>query len=166
MSTVNERFWAKVDKTPGQGPQGTCWEWRAATAGKGYGVLRVAGKQTYAHRLSYELCYGPLGNLFALHKCDNPKCVNPSHLFAGTRWDNAQDMTRKGRNVMQTRPELAVKGELVNTAKLTQAQVRAIRGKYATKPGRGTLSTLGREYNVSPQSIWAIVRRLTWKHVA
>lgn len=89
------RFWAKVEKTP------TCWEWRGATV-TGYGHISmggVLGKIRLAHRISWEMHNGPIPDgLHVCHRCDNPKCVRPDHLFLGTDLDNAQDRDAKGRS--------------------------------------------------------------------
>ena len=78
-----------------------CWNWIAATAGRGYGQLKIPGtrKQIYAHRLSYLIHYGKLDDaMFVCHACDNPSCVKPGHLFLGTSKDNLQDMKLKDRH--------------------------------------------------------------------
>ena len=77
-----------------------CWEWQNATNNIGYGMFRWAtGKMRTAHRVSYELFNGPIPDGMAVcHKCDNPKCVNPKHLWVGTLKQNAQDMVAKGRS--------------------------------------------------------------------
>lgn len=88
------RFWKKVQVNPG-----SCWEWTGCLNSCGYGRTFLGGKHVYAHRLMFEAHNGPLGEgLQALHRCDNPKCVNPDHLFAGTRSDNMRDMVAKGRH--------------------------------------------------------------------
>jgi hypothetical protein len=96
------RFWRFVEKGDG------CWLWTGGTAGAGYGsfTIRENGKQrtTYAHRFSYELHHGAIpAGLFVCHRCDNPACVHPGHLFAGTPTDNQQDMIAKGRKVVPQR---------------------------------------------------------------
>ena len=89
-----DRFWSKVKKSKG------CWEWQACTNEAGYGIVGVGGKRTdRAHRVSWRLRYGEIPEgLFVLHRCDNRKCVRPSHLFVGTNQDNVDDMVAKGRN--------------------------------------------------------------------
>ena len=91
-----ERFWAKVDKTPGQGPKGECWEYKGA---KGqYKRFWHNGHFVGAHRCSYELHYGAIPNsLFVCHHCDNPPCVRPTCLFVGMHEDNMADMDAKNR---------------------------------------------------------------------
>lgn len=75
-----------------------CWVWNGGRRQKGYGFFRIAGKRVRAHRFSYELFVGKIpADLFVLHRCDNPPCVNPLHLFLGTAADNYHDMVSKGR---------------------------------------------------------------------
>lgn len=92
-----ERFWSKVNKTGG------CWEWTAAANVKGYGRFMFEGRVQYAHRLSYAFAFGGISEgLLVCHRCDNPKCVNPAHLFLGTNMDNIQDCCAKGRHHKQS----------------------------------------------------------------
>jgi len=78
---------------------GGCWEWQGAVDRDGYGIFSYAGKTSRAARVSLEFDGRPLsGAEMACHRCDNPRCVRPDHLFAGTNQDNMQDMVRKGRN--------------------------------------------------------------------
>lgn len=92
--TVAERFWAKVNKTPG------CWMWTGGTGHNGYGQFWLGGKLVQAHRFAYELVHGPLlPGVKVLHECDTPPCVRDEHLFPGTQGDNNRDMARKGRHV-------------------------------------------------------------------
>ncbi len=99
---VVERFWSKV-KYPGNDQD--CWEWTANKLKKGYGFFWMSGfGKLYIHRLSWEFFNGyiPTG-LLVCHKCDNPSCCNPDHLFLGTYDDNNKDAKQKGRNTIGSR---------------------------------------------------------------
>jgi YHS domain-containing protein len=136
---ASERFARHVHKTD------TCWLWTAATDGKGYGRF----DNMAAHRFAYELYIGPIPDkLFVCHKCDNPPCVNPDHLFLGTQKDNMLDCSRKGRTSS-------------GAYKLNRDQVEQIRERY--KPGIVTQAQLGQEFGVSKAAISAITRCTRWK---
>jgi hypothetical protein len=90
------RFWSKVNQDSGRFG---CWPWMGSRKEKGYGQTYFMGRNIRAHRLAYELEYGPVPNgLFVCHFCDNPSCCNPWHLVAATAKDNTQDMISKGRD--------------------------------------------------------------------
>lgn len=86
------RFWRKVSADPNSG----CWNWIAAKS-KGYGVFVFQGKRCLTHRLIYSIAHHDPGANFVLHRCDNPACCNPNHLFEGDQFANMQDMAAKGR---------------------------------------------------------------------
>ena len=96
---IEERFFEKITKTD------KCWIWNATKNIYGYGIIQLAGrhgKRQMAHRISYEIHYGEVDKkFFVCHKCDNPCCVNPEHLFLGTQKDNMNDCSIKGRTNKQ-----------------------------------------------------------------
>lgn len=169
---IAPRLWAKVDKNgpvPAHRPElGPCWLWLGDTYASGYGRLCARGKGALVHRLSWELHYGSPGDLFVLHACDNPTCVNPRHLFLGTSAENSEDMVRKGRsasgdrNTSRLYPERQVRGAKQHAAKLTDDLVRAIRQERATG---ATLKELAQKYGVGEANVGHITTRRSWRHV-
>ena len=95
-------FWARVEKWPGRGPNGDCWEWTGyidPSKKSGYGMLAFEGKTQKSHRVAWILTNGEIPDgMQVLHKCDHRPCVNPNHLFLGTNYDNVQDKISKGRH--------------------------------------------------------------------
>lgn len=121
------RFWSRVERRG----EGECWPWKLKLNEKGYGRFTVNLKTTMAHVASYLIAHGSIPDgLCVLHRCDNPKCVNPAHLFLGTRADNNADMRAKGRAAPMPRgrndgtfTSEKVRGRKHPCAKLTQAQL-------------------------------------------
>lgn len=142
------RFWSRVEKSDSPDD---CWLWTGAADSRGYGNLQINNAKFSSHRLAYELTYGSAGSLLVLHRCDNPRCCNPNHLFLGTHQDNMTDMKTKKR---------AASGERNSKAKLTQNQVLYIRENYLN--GNTTQRALAREMKVSQRVIWQIVNNKTW----
>ena len=132
-----------------------CWLWQGnfLKTGLGYGRINANRKSHMAHRLSYEFLVGPLEDgLLALHKCDNPRCVNPHHLYAGTHKDNAIDRaTRK--------PNSYAVGANAAKAKLTEDQVISIR------QDERSCYALAKQYGVTPGLISMVKNRKVWKHL-
>lgn len=150
---LHHRFWARVDKKGDD----DCWMWTGALSAKGYGTIRDHGKPIAAHRLSYAMHNGSPDNLAVCHRCDNPPCVNPSHLFLGTLAENNTDRHSKGRSHIHI-------GETHPMALLTESSVRAIRSEYST--GRVTQTELGARYGVTQSAIWRIVNNRCWSHIS
>jgi hypothetical protein len=130
-----------------------CMEWTLHRMKDGYGRIKICGQLKLAHRLSYELSVGPIPDgICVLHRCDNPPCVNPDHLFLGTRTDNSEDMVRKGRH-------RGAPGERNRKNKLTTEQVLSIRVDE-----RQTRFIAG-EYDIAKSLVRKIKRRILWKHL-
>lgn len=162
------RFMAKVEKR-----SDGCWLWSGAKDRKGYGRFSVGNSwhedgrrrnsMVAAHRFSYELENGPIpqGPGFhgycVLHRCDNPSCVRPDHLFIGTNADNVRDMDNKGRRVNAQK-----KGDLHPSAKLTAEKVLQI---YAMVKGDRTQTSIAREFGVCLSTVNHIKTGRLWSHV-
>jgi len=128
------------------------WEWTGYLCGK-YGALKYNGKHIKAHRLSYLVFKGDIAELNVLHKCDNPICINPEHLFLGTQKDNVGDMIKKGRRA-------STKMELNGRSKLNVYDAIAIRKEY--KPRIVSQRNLAKKYSVSRAAIRLVLDNKTW----
>jgi hypothetical protein len=134
-----------------------CWNWSGAVNSSGYGVVWNGSKRVYAHRWSYEQRHGVIpSGLFVLNRCDNPRCVNPVHLFVGTHQDNMDDMRTKGRNYVAM-------GEDHPRARLTTEQARAIKMRFATEE---TINEIAAGCRVNYGIVYAIAKGITWQHVS
>lgn len=134
-----ERFWKHVHKTDG------CWVWTGGRGRDGYGQFGPGGQSAsvLAHRFSYQLHHGSLPDLEICHTCDNPACVRPDHLFAGTHLENMRDAVRKGR--LGANMSLAIARE-----------IRALDGVISRK-------AIALQYGISDSLVWFIVHNRIWK---
>lgn len=162
LDRLPDRFWSKVDI----GDPDECWEWQAyrfpsGRAGLMYGRFGLDGKSVTAHRVAYLLTRGAVADdLFVLHKCDNPPCCNPAHLFAGTARDNAADRDRKGRYIKG----LSYRGPENARAKLTDTEIAEIRRTYV--PHAITREMLAQRFSVSVSSIDHVLSGNTYQDSA
>ncbi len=181
-------FWSKVNKNGSiiPGMDSPCWEWIAGKFSSGYGAFAINRQAYGAHRISYALAFGqlPKDQQDVLHKCDNPSCLNPSHLFSGDDYTNQADMIKKGRgnksrgdeHYSRKRPDLLsrgdshysktvgrmLRGESNGRAVLVADQVRNIRS--SAKKGE-SVTSLSLRFGVSAGTVSGIVRGITWRHL-
>ncbi|MFW6121409.1 MAG: HNH endonuclease signature motif containing protein [Petrotogales bacterium] len=141
-------------------PISHCWEWQGSLNRQNYGGIAVGnGKTKLVHRLAYELWIGEIPEgLFVCHYCDNPRCINPAHLFLGTNNDNIKDKIVKGRAYTGNH-----KGEKNVQSKLKDWQVYEIK-KLLTFSNM-SLREIGKLFNVSYGIIWEIKRNNRWVHI-
>ena len=155
---IEERLKNNIAVNPASG----CWEW-TGTKTKGYGRLCIGNRRknrhrfVYAHRLAYETWVGPIPDgYFVCHRCDNPPCINPQHLFIGTNRENVLDSMEKGRRYIPV-------GEKQGKAKLTEQNVREARWERCCD---GTsYKDLAKKYGVSATTIRYAIKGITWKCV-
>lgn len=142
------RFWEKIDKS------GDCWEWTAGRDTNGYGNAKLNGVRL-AHRISYTLEVGDIPKgMHVLHKCDNPPCVNPEHLYLGTQVENNLDRDNRGRGA---------RGERASTAKLTNEAIPIIRKMLAD--GEAT-KVVAKRFGVLPHTIRNVKNGKSWTHIS
>ena len=149
---LEERFWKMVDRArPG------CWPWVGALSSKRYGNFRIGGRKGATHkarRVSWLLSNGSIPDgLWVCHRCDNPRCVRPDHLFLGTPKANSDDRDAKGRGR---------NGELHGGSRLTVRQVREIRRLY--KAGRFLQREIGVQFGVRRSTVGLITSGKRWAH--
>jgi hypothetical protein len=148
--TTEERFFSRINKNTGT----DCWEWLGSFFATGYGQFWFNEKNMKAHRFSYELHKGPIPDgMCILHFCDNRKCCNPDHLSLGSRAENNKDRDNKNRQA---------KGSMVNTAKLTEEQIKEIRNKL--KLGMKQ-KEIAKEYDINKSHIFRIKNGISWAHI-
>lgn len=141
------RFEAKFRR----GSPRRCWKWRGSTKPNGYGSFYDGTKVDYSHRVSYRLYSGEIpSGLCVLHKCDNRLCVNPAHLFLGTKKDNASDKVSKGRQRAGAKHPMA---------KLSKAQVSNIRRLLRGQTSQRVIAEL---FSISQQQVSKIKTKKRW----
>ncbi len=150
-----EKLWKRINKKG----EDECWEWLGSVSKNGYGQFGINNKVYYTHRAVYELIYGiiPKG-LCVCHKCNNPPCCNPNHLFLGTARENSDKRDREGR--WRTGDYC---GEKHGRSKLTEKNIMEIRTLYST--GKYFQRELGEMFGVSRTHIDRILGKRTWKHL-
>ena len=176
---IIQKFESKFTK----GGPDECWVWERGKFGSGYGQFSAIG-ECRANRVAYRIYVGPIPDgLCVCHSCDNPACVNPSHLTLGTNKQNSEDMVSKGRQARgdqngsrlhpeklrrgnnhpaRIHPEYLLRGEYNNKTKLKVCQVVEIRKRHS----RGeSCASLGREFGVYGSTIQGIVKRTGWRWV-
>lgn len=144
------RFWENIDKSGGPS---ACWPWTGSKVGIGYGKASVGNRSVRAHREAWERTHGPIPRgMVVCHRCDNPPCCNPEHLFLGTVAQNNADAVAKGRQA---------RGERNNHVRLTEQQVHEIRSMDAEL----TSKDIAKAYGVDRTTISLVRLGMTWKHI-
>lgn len=150
-TTIEEKLWPRLVIA-----ENGCWNWTGGKDWDGYGALRW-GKEQRAHRVAYILTMGPIPeDMWVLHRCDNPSCCNPFHLFLGDADDNNKDMMRKGHNRVAF-------GENHTASKLTNEQIIEIRRLHSE--GNTTQREIAKRFCVGFKAINKIVLGQRWKHL-
>lgn len=173
MESILQKFWANVNKNgPITRPSlGRCWQWQGSKDKKGYGCFSFNATPYRAHRFAYARLVGriPKTKPHVLHHCDNPSCVRPKHLWAGTNLDNISDRDKKNRQARgashgcNTHPETRCFGERNGRAILNANQVLVIRLHHAS--GQSSTRQLSDKYGVCMGTIRDICHVKIWRHL-
>ncbi len=148
------RFWSKVDKTQGRGPDGRCWMWRGCRHKQGYGILKIRNRNYRAHRVSFFIANdGRCPGSNCRHTCDIPSCVNPLHLLPGDDRSNVSDRQERGRTAL---------GEENGKSVLSDRDILSIRSRHAD--GMSQVG-LAREYSLNRGHMSRIINRILWRHI-
>ena len=157
-SPARHRFWKAVDKNGPVHPiHGQCWNWTGTKMTQGYAVLTIHRKIVRAHRYSWVLHFGELGDgVDILHHCDRKSCTRPEHLFTGAGALNMADKTWKGRQA---------KGESTNHCKVTEQQVIWLLQNYTNEIDTSTANQLASDLGITRDSLRNILSGFRWRHV-
>lgn len=148
------RLWSFIRISPAG-----CWEWQGGTC-RGYGNFKIGELTIKSHRLSYMLFIGPIPqHLSILHRCDNPLCCNPDHLFPGTALENSLDAAAKGRFSKDT---FRKKGDENRGNKLTEAKIRWLWREY--NKGR-SVKQIADYLKVGSTTVYDVLKGRTWAHI-
>lgn len=147
-----EYFWSFSEKVE------DCLIWTGHATVQGYGHIKILGKMKLAHRHAWELANGTTipAKALVLHSCDRPACVNPAHLRLGNHADNTADAIKRGRYV-------ALRGKLNGNTIRTESEIRAIR---RSREDGETYRSIAKRYGTTPENIFAITSRRTWRHIS
>lgn len=153
--TFLENAFSRIQEMSIPEPNSGCWLWMGAvTRNDSYGTISFDGRQWKAHRLAFKLTYGPIPDgLYVCHRCDNPACVNPEHLFLGTHLDNMKDRDHKQRR-------RAPRGELNSSAKLADKLIEEVRS------AAGTQTAIAERFGIHQTTVSQIKLRKTWAHLS
>lgn len=147
------RFWMRVKSS-----RDGCWIWTGAKERDGYGKMKADGREVTLHRFSWRIHFGEITpGMFVCHRCDNPACVRPNHLFLGTAAENNADRHKKGRSRFGN-----CSGEKNGRSVLTDSIVREIRRLAAAGIRQNDIAE---RFSISPPQIHYVVNRKTWKHI-
>jgi hypothetical protein len=162
MKTLSERLWSRVEI---KGPD-DCWEWTGYRGAMGHGQIQAEfpdRRITGSHRAAWMLTNGPIPDgLHVLHKCDNPPCCNPSHLFLGTQADNNRDCFKKKRSVHFVARNSWPRGDSSWRSKITDAQALEI---LALVKAGNPRETLAPKYGITASAITKIINGKSRKHL-
>lgn len=152
-----ERFWNRVDKT------GDCWNWMGSLNLSGYGQVKLLRKAKMCHRITFEVTFGPIPEgMQVCHRCDNPRCVRPEHLFLGTPKNNVDDCISKNRRRYKHGSVPKRKGEFNGRAKLIESVVDELRKRTWNY---GDKAKEARRLGISASTINWVLSGRTWSHI-